>query len=229
MKLKVYIIILVGWVFVSNAYAQKRNALKISPLTFDNMMATQNYGSLDLMAFSYKFGGAIKYERFVGNQISIGLWAGKYYGTTSTYYSAPGSYSPKDFPGYEINDGEYSLSGILFGYESILFFEPSTKDGLNSSYFGVYYQRGNFTQGMEATYNNISTYDQEKITFNQQNLSVNRVGIKVGKSVTGSGAADYYFSLGYNFTTGSTTTNFTAPTRVRPISLGFGVLLGLPF
>lgn len=229
MKNKAQYIFILVWLSAIYSYAQPRNIIKFSPITFDNAVSTLDYGSLDLLAFSNKYGFAVKYERLVGNRIAIGIWANKYYSSSNEVYSSGGSYSPKDYEDLEINQCTYEHGGYMLGYESMYYFEDFDSDGPNSGYIGLSLQQGTFTQGMpEAEYTD-QNYRSVKKSFNNQSVDVNRIGIKLGRTYTSSVSFDMYFSLSYNFTTGPINQNFIAPTQIRPVSFGLGMLMGIPF
>lgn len=229
MSVKKIIFIFIGVVISLQVDAQPRNILKLTPIVFDNMVSALDYDELDLYSIRNKFGLAIKYERLVGRRISIGLWAHKYYNTKNEIYTQSGGYSPKDFPNLDIKQCTYEHSGMLLGYESMYYFKDFDTKGPNSGYIGLSAQHGTFTQGMpSAHYRGQNSFNELK-SFNDQSVNVNRLGVKVGRTYSSSVSFDMYFSLSYNFTTGPINQNFIAPTQIRPISFGFGFLLGVPF
>ena len=229
MRNKIGLILIVLLFNSVNGLTQPRNIIKFTPIVFDNMVSTLDYGSLDLLAFSNKYSFAIKYERSVGKRIAIGLWANMYYGSTNDLYTTGGSYSPKDYPNLKIGQCTYEHGGYLLGYESMYYFDDFDSDGPNSGYLGLSLQHGTFTQGMPKARYTDQNYDYVNKSFNEQTLDVNRIGLKLGRTYTSSVSFDIYFSLSYNFTTGPINQNFIAPTQIRPISFGLGMLLGIPF
>ncbi len=229
MSIKKIIFIFISVVISQQVDAQPRNIIKLTPIVFDNMVSALDYGALDLYSIRNKFGLAIKYERLVGRRISIGLWVQKYYNTQNEIYTTSDGYSPKDFRNLEISQCTYKHSGMLLGYESIYYFEDFDNEGPNSGYIGLSAQYGSFTQGMPSAHYLGPNSKTELKSFNDQSVNVNRLGVKLGHSYTSIVSFDMYCTLSYNFTTGPINQNFVAPTQIRPISFGFGFLLGVPF
>lgn len=229
MSIKKIIFIFIGVVISLQVDAQPRNMIKLTPFVFDNMVSALDYDVLDLYSIRNKFGFAIKYERLLGRRVAVGLWVHKYFSTKNEIYTTAGSYTPKDFNNLKISQCTYEHSGYLLGYESMYYFRDVDNEGPNAGYIGLSFQNGHFTQGMPSAHYIDQNSNRELKSFNNQSVNINRIGLKLGRTYTSTVSLDMYFSLSYNFTTGPINQNFIAPTQIRPVSFGLGMLLGIPF
>lgn len=212
---------------VLNLYAQKRNNVKICA-TYDNLYGSDIYS---VKSYSNKFGYAIAYDRYVGSNITIGVFGNLYFSSKNTIEGFSDEYSPANYSNSQFMLCDFTQSSYLVGYESKYYFESFDDDGPNSAYLGISIQTGTFNQQLaNVKYRNTTNnYTDESKTFNDQSFTVNRIGLKYGRAFSSIVSGDFYVSLMYNIPGNTANQQFASPTFVRSLSIGIGYAIGVPF
>lgn len=229
MKKKLIITTLMATLPLLSAYAQKRNNIKFGGIAFDNMFSSNSNA---IKSFTNKFGFSLGYQRNIGSCITIGLLGNFYLPFTgsSTFYGAGQGYNSSNDPNLKLIEGEFTQSGYIVGYETKYYFEPFDDDGATGGYIGMNAQFGSFSQQLSnVKYLNSYNYTTSKVSFPDQTLTTNRIGIKIGVTNSNYLTNDYYFSVMYNFSNNISNQQFLSPTTVRAVSIGFGWTIGIPY
>ncbi len=215
-----------------SVFAQKRNNLQLIGFGFDQW--SEYYIPLESLSpevgrYSYIVG----YQRLIGSKLSLGLTFNYLFGLkdepVSGYYEY--SYAPKYINGYEFDKGNYTLNAYSIGYESKYYFEEFDEDGANAFYLGFNYQYTNINETInEVTYRKISNAsDTQTPTFEEMNYGINKLGLKVGKTATGTFTSDFAIGMYLNMPTANKDLTWKSPTIVNSLSFNITWLIGIPF
>jgi hypothetical protein len=228
--MKRLIILLVLTAISFSGFSQKRNNIKLGGFGYDNWTSLENFSEVGFGAarFTYIFG----YERLIGEKLAVSLTYNKILYLDDTpifeYYT---QYSPATISGYRFRDGSYSAQGYFIGYESKYHFEEFDEDGANSFYLGFNYQHGRITEELnnvryEST--SSSSYTSKEVTFNPNNFSINRLGLKLGVTYTGMFTSDFSFAVFLN-SQPEINKQWLSPASVNGVSYNLSWVLGVPF
>lgn len=251
-KLSILLITLSFFLHVANA--QKRNNIKVTGIGFDNIVKTSSEFNDDYdneiqaqLLLGNLFNWGFGYERLLGKRLVLGVNIWNFFSSKSTqlefntqtkYNSVSGSFVPKinyepiNVPGYYFYSAVFSQSGFQFGFESKYYFQTHDEEGANGVYIGSSYQLAKIDYNFqEVTYKDTTTSSSKfktDININPATTYINKLGIKLGVSVSKIVSTDFFLGLNYalpaNFDNG-----FHAPISARGISFTMGWQIGVPF
>jgi hypothetical protein len=233
---KIGVLMLLFSVNINSLYAQNRNIIR--PFGFnDDFMRYRSstlgggtgseLGRNPLFNLAYQFA----YERLIGTRLSVGINFTRHASFKENMSKSP--YSPivsnvKSNAGFS-QIGDYKETGFGLGYESRYYFGSFTQQGPASKYIAFSYQYCVFSQYLtNYGYRNNNMQKYSSITYDNQEFSVHRYGIKIGSSFARKVAGDFYIGVYYNASKGINE-QWKTGTEIIPVSVNAGMAFGLPF
>lgn len=234
-----------------SSYAQKRNNLYVG-INFDNLVNSMDVGD-DFFAFENKFVFSFGYERLIGNHIALSLTTGKYisggadnvnrYSGTGGLYNTylPEKSSTINYNGiaystseYVVNDASFTLNNKnYFKYESKYFFNEFDADGKTGGYMAANYSKSTFlasigTVGYSRGFNAPWSYpDNIDVTYKDEEITINRVGVKFGLAYADGTGSD--ISAGFDINIPNRNETWNLPVTFRTVSFNVNWIWFIPF
>lgn len=233
------------------SYAQKRNNIFVG-LSFDNLVNAMDVGD-EFYYAENKFLFSLGYERLIGNRIAVSLSMGKYlsgdpdnvnrysgnsYGTSLYLPQKDGmityngtSYNANN---YEVDYATFSLKNTsYFKYESKYFFSDFDDDGKVGGYLAANYSRSTFLASIGTVkyargfYAPSSLPNTIEVKYTDDNVTINRVGFKLGLAYADGTGSDISAGLDFNIPSRNETWNL--PLTLRTVSFNVNWIWFIPF